>query len=59
MEHDAGALFRGVFETAPDAVVVVDSAGVIVRANPQCLAVFGSPPEDLVGTPARHQGSVV
>ncbi|KQW48336.1 hypothetical protein ASC77_06120 [Nocardioides sp. Root1257] len=30
-------------------MVVVDSAGVIVRANPQCLAVFGSPPEELVG----------
>jgi PAS domain S-box-containing protein len=53
VEHDAGALFRGVFETAPDAVVVVDSAGVIVRANPQCLAVFGSPPEELVGTPVE------
>jgi PAS domain S-box-containing protein len=53
VEHDAGALFREVFETAPDAVVVVDSAGVIVRANPQCLAVFGAPPDELVGTPVE------
>jgi PAS domain S-box-containing protein len=53
VERDAEALFRGVFETAPDAVVVVDSAGVIVRANPQCLAVFGGTPADLVGTPVE------
>lgn len=49
MEHDAGALFRGVFETAPDAVVIVDDDGLIVLANAQCLSVFGYPPGELVG----------
>ena len=48
-EHDA--LFRGVFEAVPDAVVVVDNAGQIVLANPQCRAVFGYDPDELAGKP--------
>ncbi|GAB6986157.1 PAS domain S-box protein [Nocardioides pyridinolyticus] len=48
-EHDA--LFRGVFEAVPDAVVVVDNAGSIVLANPQCRAVFGYDPDELAGKP--------
>ncbi len=48
-EHDA--LFRGVFEAVPDAVVVVDGAGTIVLANPQCREVFGYRPDELTGKP--------
>lgn len=51
MEQHAGELFRGVFEALPDAVVIVDDAGIVVRANAQCRNVFGYAPEELVGTP--------
>jgi PAS domain S-box-containing protein len=43
------ALFRGVFEAVPDAVVIVDNAGRIVLANAQCQTVFDRTPESLVG----------
>ncbi|GAA4695057.1 PAS domain S-box protein [Nocardioides conyzicola] len=49
MELHAGELFRGVFEAAPDAVVIVDDAGLIVLANAQCRTVFGCEPDALVG----------
>jgi PAS domain S-box-containing protein len=50
-ERHTEALFRGVFEAAPDAVVIVDGAGHIVLANAQCQAVFDRSPESLVGEP--------
>ena len=49
MDRHAAALFRGVFDAAPDAVVIVDDAGLIVLANPQCASVFGAAPAELVG----------
>ena len=45
------AIFRGVFDAVPDAVVVVDGNGVIVLANAQCLEVFGRAADALVGEP--------
>jgi PAS domain S-box-containing protein len=51
VELHAGELFRGVFEALPDAVVIVDDEGVVVRANAQCRSVFGYAPDELVGTP--------
>ena len=54
MREDVGALFREVFEAAPDAVVIVDDAGRIVTANSQCRVVFGCAPEDLVGEPVER-----
>ena len=51
MGEEQDALFRGVFEAVPDAVVVVDGAGLIVLANPQCRSVFGHDPADLAGKP--------
>jgi len=45
------ALFRALFETAPDAMVVVDRSGTIVLANPRAEALFGYPPGALVGRP--------
>ncbi len=43
------ALWRGVVDASPDAVLLIDDDGLIVSANKHCLEVFGVPPEDLVG----------
>ena len=43
------ALFRTLFATAPDAMVVVNQNGVIVLANPQAAHLFGYVDGDLVG----------
>jgi PAS domain S-box-containing protein len=42
-------LFRKLFETAPDAMMVVDLAGSIVLANPQAQRLFGYSPQELSG----------
>jgi len=46
---DGHDLFRTLFETAPDAMIVVDPAGDIVLANPQADRLFGYPRGELVG----------
>jgi PAS domain S-box-containing protein len=43
--------FESLFELAPDAILVVDSAGVIVRGNAQAAEMFGYPGDELVGQP--------
>jgi PAS domain S-box-containing protein len=48
------ALFRGVFEAVPDAVLVVDDEGRVVVANQRCREVFGRAPEDLVDRPVEE-----
>lgn len=42
-------LFRALFETAPDAMIVTDRAGCIVLANPQAEQLFDYPPGTLRG----------
>lgn len=44
------ALFRAVVESAPNGVVMVDAAGVIVLVNRETERLFGYSREELVGT---------
>ncbi|MBT3266506.1 PAS domain S-box protein [Candidatus Poribacteria bacterium] len=41
--------YRGLFESAPDALLLVDHAGTILDANPAAGSVFGRRVEDLSG----------
>ena len=44
------ALFRGVLEAAPDAIIIVDAAGTIVLTNAAAVTMFGhTHPDALVG----------
>ncbi|MGA2137592.1 MAG: PAS domain S-box protein [Verrucomicrobiia bacterium] len=42
-------MLRGLFEFAPDTVVIVDAQGYIVRVNQQAEAMFGYRREELLG----------
>jgi diguanylate cyclase (GGDEF)-like protein/PAS domain S-box-containing protein len=44
---------EGFLQAAPDATVVVDVAGAIVRVNRQAEATFGYPMDELVGQPVE------
>ena len=41
--------FQALFETAPDAMIVIDGTGRIVLANPQSEGLFGYPAAGLQG----------
>jgi len=47
------ALFEALFETAPDAMIVVDRDGCIVLANPQAERLFGYAAGELRGHPVE------
>jgi PAS domain S-box-containing protein len=42
-------LVRSVLDSAPDAMIIIDSAGKIVFANRQVEALFGHQPSDVIG----------
>lgn len=50
---NAARTFRELLEAAPDAMVIVDDAGIIVLANSQSDALFGYAREELVGQPVE------
>lgn len=45
--------FRMVFDASPDAILIVDDAGVIIEANDTTLRMFGYAEDDLVGQPVE------
>ena len=49
--RDAEQQFRGLVESAPDAMVIVDEAGSIVLVNVRAEDLFEYPREELVGQP--------
>lgn len=48
-----GAEFRSVFQGAPDASVIVDTAGRIVAVNEEVEPLLGYAPEELLGEPVE------
>jgi diguanylate cyclase (GGDEF)-like protein/PAS domain S-box-containing protein len=44
-------MFRGLVESAPDAMVIVDASGLIVFVNSQTQILFGHAPGELIGRP--------
>jgi PAS domain S-box-containing protein len=51
--HESLALLRGVTESTPDLIMVKDSAGRVVMANPAQLKALGKPESEIVGRTDR------
>jgi len=52
-EDASEARFRGLLESAPDGVVIVDAAGLIQIVNRQTEVLFGYPRSELLGQPVE------
>jgi PAS domain S-box-containing protein len=46
--------FHVLFESSPDAFVLIDSEGTIAAANPAIEPLLGHAPRELLGSPAAH-----
>src|SRR6202451_3183998 len=51
---ESGAKYRGLLEAAPDAMVVVDTAGAIVLLNLQAEKQFGYHRDELLGQQVKN-----
>ena len=51
--HSREEIWDAFFESAPDAIVVVDPQGLIVQANSQVQAMFGYLHKELIGKPVE------
>ena len=49
--YESEKQYRGVFEAARDALLLLDQSGIIVEVNPAACAIYGRPYEELVGLP--------
>jgi PAS domain S-box-containing protein len=49
-EHE----FQAIFDSALDALLILDERGICIEANPAALAVLGARRDQLVGQPIRH-----
>ena len=47
------SLLAGIFEFAPDGILVVDALGQILRLNAQAAALFGYKPEEVLSQPVE------
>ncbi|WP_428311427.1 PAS domain S-box protein [Hydrocarboniphaga sp.] len=52
--RDSETLLRSIFEYAPQAILVVDLRGNILRANDQAALIFGEPLQLLIGSNVEH-----
>lgn len=52
--EQAQARFRGILESAPDGMVIVDERGNIVLANGQLERLFGYTRDELIGAPVER-----
>ena len=61
-QEDPQALFRALFESVSDSIVVIDEEGRVVLANPACDRLLGYAPAELAGqmvevlVPERFRG---
>jgi PAS domain S-box-containing protein len=53
MQSVSSELARSALDAAPDAMIIIDDAGLICFANRQVTALFGHPHDDIIGKPVE------